>query len=102
MGQRRRRRGRGDRQRRAGRRACGRRQRPLSRRSGAVRRMCQTRRWQRLSVLFVVVVDVVSQAVMGDVLWRVGRLKWIEAKAQIRVCQCLSSMGYVDNDVIVN
>lgn len=46
-------------------------------------------------VLCVVVV-VVGQAGMGDVLWRVGRLKWwIEAKAQIRLRRGTSSMGWV-------
>ena len=50
----------------------------------------------------VVVVVVVGQAGMGDVLWRVGRLKWIEAKAQIRLCRGTSSMGYLGGDAILN
>lgn len=54
-------------------------------------------------MLFVVVVGVVvGQAVMGDVLWRVGRLKWIEAKGQFRVCRCMSSSWCRGDDAIVN
>jgi hypothetical protein len=44
-----------------------------------------------------------GQAGMGDVLWRVGRLKWwIEAMGQIRLCRGTSSMGYRGGDAIVN
>lgn len=55
-----------------------------------------------LFVVVAVVVVVVGQAVMGDVLWWVDRLKWIGAQALFRICRWMSSTGCRGSDAIVN